>query len=71
MNNNIKSIEIFPQLTGEYDSISTFPSELTELIFEYIEDNKITVRIRSTHSFMKKVYNVCDKYNIRCQKYIS
>lgn len=68
---NIKSIEIFPQLIGRYDAVERLPIELFELIYEYIEDNKITVRIKSDYSFMENIYNICDKYNIRCQKYIS
>jgi hypothetical protein len=71
MNNNIKSIEIFPQLTGEYDSIEKYPNELLDLVEEYIEENKITIKVKSNHSFMEKIYNVCDKYNIRCQRYIN
>lgn len=70
MNKRIKSIEIFPDIFGKYDSIEKFPEELIDLVEEYIFENKITIRIKSEFTFMKKVYNVCEKYNIRCQKYI-
>lgn len=71
MNKRIKSIEIFPQITGEYDSIEKYPIELLDLVEEYIQEKKITIKVKATHSFMEKIYNVCDKYNIRCQKYIN
>lgn len=71
MNRNIKSLEIFPDIFGKYDSIEKFPEELMDLVEEHIQENKITIRIKfESYVFMKKVYDVCDKYNIRCQKYI-
>jgi hypothetical protein len=71
MNKNIKSLEIFPDIFGKYDSIEKFPAELIELVEEHIQENKITIRIKhESFNFMNKVYNICDKYNIRCQKYI-
>jgi methyl coenzyme M reductase subunit D len=71
MNNRIKSIEIFPDIFGKYDSIEKFPEELMDLVLEHVQENKITIRIKNESlSFMKKVYEICDKHNIRCQKYI-
>jgi hypothetical protein len=71
VNRNIKSLEIFPDIFGKYDSIEKFPEELMDLVEEHIQENKITIRIKfESYVFMKKVYDVCDKYNIRCQKYI-
>lgn len=66
----IKSIEIFPQLKGKYDAIERFPDELTELVKSYIHTGKTTIRIYEDQSFMDKVWKVCDRYNIRCQRYV-
>jgi hypothetical protein len=71
LNNRIKSLEIFPDIFGKYDSIEKFPAELIDLVEEHIQENKITIRIKhESLSFMKKVYELCENYNIRCQKYI-
>lgn len=71
MNNRIKSLEIFPDIFGKYDSIEKFPEELIDLVQEHINENKITISVKyESFTFMRKVYDVCEKYNIRCQKYI-
>jgi hypothetical protein len=68
----IKSIEIFPNIFGnKYQSIKEFPVELLELIKGYESENNLTIRIYSNIDFMEKVYDVCFKYDIRCQRYIS
>jgi hypothetical protein len=71
MNNKIKSIEIFPDIFGKYDTIEKFPEDLIFLVEEYIQENKITIRIKNESlTFMRKVFELCEKHNIRCQKYI-
>jgi hypothetical protein len=71
LNKKVKSLEIFPDIFGKYDSIEKFPAELLEMVEEHIQENKITIRIKfESYVFMKKVFDLCEKYNIRCQKYI-
>lgn len=63
----IKSIEIF--MTP--NDLKWKHPNIFSKVEGFIDYDKTTVRINSKNiEFMENVYDVCDKENIRCQRYI-
>jgi hypothetical protein len=67
MYSKIKSVEIFPTDAGVFEYM---PRKLLDKVYPYIKEDKATIRIYADLATLKDIYNLCDKYNVRCQKYI-
>jgi hypothetical protein len=67
MYNKVKSIEIFPTEAGRFEYM---PKNLLDKVYPYIREDKTTIRVHADLNTLEEIYFLCDRYNIRCQKYL-